>query len=378
MGIANRSLPVLVLLLSTSLPASADEPCESLIDVGRGPVALHIPDSHEAGELVPLVVMLHGYTATPDAVEHWLKLRPLADEFGFLLLQPQGTIDPEGYPFWNAGRVCCNWYGSQVDDVGYLERLVDEVESRCSVDPSKIYWLGHSNGAYMAYRMACERADIVTGLAGIAGVTAYDPAECDPFKPVHVLHIHGTADDFWAYDGGVWSGNGEPYPGALRTTELWARYNGCSLRAEESAARLDLEVRIPGTETTVTRYPESCRPGGSVELWSVEGADHTPQFVPGFSRRVIESLFAHPSRCRGRERIKRLACRKQGKQLNLSLSGGLPGDSFGVIAGGAESRRGVLDANGKARLRLRHAGAAGTAEVLWGCGSSASARFDCR
>ncbi|MFQ5527816.1 MAG: alpha/beta hydrolase family esterase [Thermoanaerobaculia bacterium] len=383
MKLSTYSRRALAALAALALPLAVSQgltaQCDATIDAGRGPVTLVVPDSYDPDRPSPLVVHLHGYASTADAIEHWLRLEPLAQELGFLYLLPQGSIDEAGQPFWNAGPVCCNWYNSAVDDIEYLRRLVDEVGNRCRVDPGRIYWIGHSNGAYMAYRIACEHAELVTGLTAIAGVTENEPTNCNPFKPVHVLHVHGTADDFWEFEGGVWSANGEPYPGALRTAEIWAEYDGCGPKTDVLAGKTDIESGIEGAETTVTRFAGPCRPGGSVEMWEVAGAGHVPEFSPEFSRKAIEWLLANRNECRGRERIRRARCRSRKSRLTLTLTGGLPGDSVGLVLSTGETARGRLDTRGRIRLRLASpAESHGTVDVRWGCGATTSMTFACR
>ena len=41
----------------------------------------------------------------------------------------------------------------------------------------------------MAYRMACESADLIAGIVSLAGATFLDPARCVPSQPVNILHI---------------------------------------------------------------------------------------------------------------------------------------------------------------------------------------------
>ena len=85
------------------------------------------------------------------------------------------------------------------------------------------------------------------------------------------------------------------YPGAVETVERWAAYNGCTVEAVVQGQALDLEGEIPGEETTVARYSEHCKAGGSSELWTIAGGSHTPSISDSFSQNVIEWLLAHPS-----------------------------------------------------------------------------------
>jgi hypothetical protein len=89
-----------------------------------------------------------------------------------------------------------------------------------------------------------------------------------------------------------------PYPGAVRTAQIWAGYNGASDPVTEPAPSMDLDLDVPGLDTVVTRYTNSS-PGGAVELWSIIGGLHTPTVHSGtnsseFAPRVIDWLLAHP------------------------------------------------------------------------------------
>jgi membrane protein implicated in regulation of membrane protease activity len=59
-----------------------------------------------------------------------------------------------------------------VDDSTYLHRLLDAVKSAYRVDPTRVYFVGHSNGGFMAYRMACEHATEITAIVSLAGAGA--------------------------------------------------------------------------------------------------------------------------------------------------------------------------------------------------------------
>ena len=103
-----------------------------------------------------------------------------SDQEGFLYLHPDGTTDCLGDPFWNATDACCNFCGSSVDDVAFLSAVLDAIEAQFTVDPRRIFLIGHSNGGFMSYRMACEHADRVAAIASLAGATWFDPLDCGP------------------------------------------------------------------------------------------------------------------------------------------------------------------------------------------------------
>ena len=261
------------------------------IDLGRGPVWIHEPSGYDPDSAWPLVLLLHGYGSSGAEVESYVQFEPLIDEYGFFYLHPDGTVDTLGFPFWNATDSCCDFFGSGVDDSGYLLALVDEMKNLYNIDDRRVYFIGHSNGGFMSYRMACDHPETIAAIASLAGATFDDPADCTPAAPVHVLQIHGTADSVILYGGGQIFG--VPYPGAVETVETWATYDGCELIGE-TLSPLDLDASIPGDETVVTQYATECEPGGSAELWAIVGGSHSPVLSENFSTLVIEFLLSHP------------------------------------------------------------------------------------
>src|SRR5205814_3467937 len=114
-----------------------------------------VPPGYDATKPTPLLILLHGYTASGAQQEMYFKLGPVANAQGFLYAIPDGTVDGAGNRFWNATDACCNYFGSAVDDVAYLGAIMDDVGTRYNVDPKPIFVVGHSNGGFMAHRLAC-------------------------------------------------------------------------------------------------------------------------------------------------------------------------------------------------------------------------------
>jgi polyhydroxybutyrate depolymerase len=280
--------------IDRTAPRDAEAATVGSIDVGRGPIPLHVPASYDPDTPTPLLILLHGYTNTGQDVEDWMQFAQHVDEFGFLYLYPTGTSDILGNPFWNATDACCDLFGANPDDSGYLRDVVEEMQALYNVDDRRIWFAGHSNGGFMSYRMACDHADLVAGIASLAGCTYLDETDCGPVEPVHVLQIHGTADAVINYEGGCVPLGG-CHPGGPMSTLIWALYDGCELIIDDPPPPpRDIDATIPGSETTISRLVTGCDPGGSAELWTINGAPHSPELVPDFSRQVLEHLFAHP------------------------------------------------------------------------------------
>lgn len=263
-----------------------------IIDLGRGPVTIHVPPSYEPGVPTPLVLLLHGYCSNGSAQEAYMQFMPLADEHGFLYAHPDGLIDFIGCRYWNGTDACCDFFGN-TDDSGYLQALIDEVKAQASVDDRRVFLIGHSNGGFMSYRMACDHPDTIAAIASLAGATFIEPDDCSPAAPVHTLQIHGTLDLTILYNGGCFAPD-VCYPGAVETTEQWADFDGCLLDPDTSLPPLDLDAGIPGDETLVWQYSNGCDPNGSAELWTIVGGAHSPNLSSDFSSLVIEFLLAHP------------------------------------------------------------------------------------
>jgi polyhydroxybutyrate depolymerase len=259
---------------------------------GDRPVTIYVPPQYTSATPMPLVVVLHGFAASGALQEFYFQLQPQANAFGFLYIHPNGLLNSQNERYWNATDACCDFEASNVDDSAYLIGLVHEIEAAYNVDRDRIYFVGHSNGGFMALRMACEHADEIAAVVSLAGAMPLDAALCDPSEPVSVLQIHGTADATIAYAGGMT--DAASFPSARTTIEDWAALDGCATTPDDSAPPLDLDSTLAGAESTVSIYADGCAAGGRAELWTIVGGAHIPMLSPEFSPRMIEFLFAHP------------------------------------------------------------------------------------
>ena len=170
----------------------------------------------------PLVVLLHGYTSDGETQANYFGLPALVDKAGFLLATPNGTRDLIGKRFWNATDGCCDFFYSGVDDVAYLDAVIDEIAARYPVDPARVFLVGHSNGAFMSHRYACDRSSRVAAIVTLAGMQWKDQSRLRPSSPVSVLHVHGRNDETIKYEGGT-TPNGACTPGRSRPSTTGRR-----------------------------------------------------------------------------------------------------------------------------------------------------------
>ncbi len=266
----------------------------ALVVGGDRPVTVRLPPSYDQARPAPLLIVLHGYTGSGSGQEAYFGFQHEAEGRGFVTAYPDGTKDSGGDRFWNATNACCNFDGSDVDDVGYLDGLITAIEAAVTIDPHRVYIAGHSNGGFMSYRLACAHADRIAAIVSLAGSTLAPSADCRPSEPVAILQIHGTADDTIAFSGGDDPGVPLPRRGG----------NGCDLGR---LRRLCGRPRHPSTSGSTSMRPSrtrvspprrrssagpDCKPGGAVELWTIPGGSHVPAISDTFGAAVLGFLEA--------------------------------------------------------------------------------------
>lgn len=256
---------------------------------GDRPVTVHLPTGYDPNVPTPLLILLHGYSASGALQDAYFHMADAAAASGLVFAAPDGEKDASGNRFWTATDACCNFAELPVDDSAYLSGLVDEIAGKLNIDPKRVYFAGHSNGGFMSYRMACDHADKIAAIASLAGATHNDQADCLASEPVSVLQIHGTADATIAYLGGQNFGN--VYPGAQETVQRWIDVDGCDAQGELGESR-DLDTVLFADETTVEVF-SGCEASTSVELWTIVGGSHIPSLTPDFSQQVIDWLLSH-------------------------------------------------------------------------------------
>lgn len=297
------SLLVVVVACSSSSGETADAgtssggngPPADYVFGGSRPVSeLRVPEGYDPKKAAPLVLLLHGYGATGQAQNLFFNLGSIADKEGFFLVAPDGTLDKEAKRFWNGTDNCCNFDPQPIDDVAYLTGLVDEISRFYTIDPKRVFLVGHSNGGAMSFRLGCDASEHFAAIVDLAGPFFMDATKCKPKTPVALLHMHGTADTTVPYPPST--NKRLPNPGAAATTATWAANNGCGATPDTSAAPIDLDLDAPGAETKIAKYT-GCRDGADVELWTLEGTPHIPfNLTKELPSVVYRFLAAHPRR----------------------------------------------------------------------------------
>ncbi|MEM7678515.1 MAG: PHB depolymerase family esterase [Myxococcota bacterium] len=255
------------------------------------PATMRVPSTYD-GSAFPLIILLHGYTSNGAQQDAYFGLSNLVDTQSFFLILPDGTQERTAFRnrFWNATDACCDFTDTNVDDVEYLLSLVDEASATFNIDPKRVMVAGHSNGGFMAYRLACEASDRIAAVASLAGATFNNEADCAATEPVSVLQVHGTQDATIRYEGGDILG--VEYPGAEQTVQRWAARAGCSTPSV-SGDRRDLDRSLESDETATFVY-NNCADGIDVMLWQIEDGSHVPPLNENFAAGIVDFLLSHP------------------------------------------------------------------------------------
>ena len=169
----------------------------------------------------PAMIVLHGVNDTPEHFESVAGFDRYADRDGNLVAFPEGLRES-----FNAGLCCGDAAAYGVDDVGFLSAVVDDLRSRGA---GRITVVGFSNGGMMAYRLACERPDVVDTV-GVMSATLEIP-HCD--GRITALHLHGQEDTAVPFTG-------ERYSARLR----------CFLRDVRT-----IPAAAPGSTITIRTIP---------------------------------------------------------------------------------------------------------------------------
>jgi len=256
--------------------------------------------SHESSQLLPMVVMLHGCTQSPDDFAAGTRMNALADEHGFVAVYPAQCAAA------NAQR-CWNWFRTddQIRECGepaIIAGITKEVAATYRVDSRRIFVVGMSAGAAMAVILATTYPDVYAAVgahSGLAYRAAHDmpsafkamhaasssPARPHAPIPVPAIVFHGD------HDRTVALGNAAAIVGHAVASRA-----GATLRQDASSGEAG------GRKFSRTVYADACN-DVIAEHWVVHGAGHAwsggstaGTFAdargPDASREIIRFFFA--------------------------------------------------------------------------------------
>jgi polyhydroxybutyrate depolymerase len=215
------------------------------------------------GASAPLLLALHGFTQLPldhETVTGWSQV---AATRHFIVAYPSAEPQQSAWSF-----------SQNSADVDYLRNVVQDISSKWCVNPRQVHAEGHSSGALMAARLACDASAVFASVAVYAGV---DPtllgSPCTPARPISVGIFHGINDLI------------SNFPLAVQHRNNWLLRNGCPV--------------IPTTEPNVVVEASvygPCRAGVTI-VWRVYQAGHlwpTGADHPDITQRMWDFFLRNP------------------------------------------------------------------------------------
>jgi|ERR1035437_8103224 polyhydroxybutyrate depolymerase len=254
----------LLLFLEFIVPRSYSQTYSFTFDAIVRDYIVHLPTGYNASNKYPLVINMHGLTSSASQQEVYTQMDVVADTGNFIVVYPDGVNNA-----WNGGF----GVNPTIDDVGFLSAMIDTMKKNFSIDSTKIFSCGLSNGGFMSYRLACELQNKIAAIAPVSGLMSDSTRLlCQSNCPVPLMYIHGTADPVVSYNGAL------GYVSADSTIKIWVGKDGCP--------QTPVVTNLPDINTldlcTVTKYVYS--PGqnfSEVIFFKITNGGHTwPGSIP--------------------------------------------------------------------------------------------------
>lgn len=244
---------------------------------------IHLPPASIILHPAPLLVALHGRLGTGAGQARLSHFDQLADSYGFIVVYPDGYQRS-----WADGRGVTPADKVGIDDVAFISALIDQLSNQYSIDQTRIYAVGMSNGGYMTQRLACDLTKRFAAVAVVAAnFSANLASRCAPERPLPIMIIHGTADPLVSEAGGI--EEGASVLSTQASVQKWAALDGCS--ATPALSNLPDQVN---DGTHIQRYVyQPCRDKTEVVFYNVQGGGHT---WPGGLQYLPVSVIGKTSR----------------------------------------------------------------------------------
>ena len=208
---------------------------------------------------IPVIIQFHGGSGTSkEAYYREGNLNGVADSEGILMIYPQADISTGSV--WNTLH---SDEGNKVsaDDFGFIAAIIDRLGEDNRIDTSHIYVAGYSNGAAMAYQIACHLNDRIAGFVVHSGNFPLEEVinneyPCDITDETPGLIFNGTADMTRPLEGIP------TYAVSVRDgAQWWAEQNNSVSKITSQDG--DIERTIYASEA-----------GTEVQLFVIEGGGH--------------------------------------------------------------------------------------------------------
>lgn len=278
-------------------------------DVDRN-FMVRLPRGYDSQQKYPVVIVLHGMNQDADDIERLTRFDALADKDGIIAVYPFALhgrwnvgVQPQerqampmgpgrrgrygGYPGGGGGypgggrgypgggqqpqsTEPAEKRAAPADDIGFFNQMLDQLPLKFSVDTTRVYATGLSEGGMMSLRLGCALGDRIAAIAAV-GAAMPKTMVCVPTRPVPLLMINGTSDPIVPYGGGTEHNLSLATLSVEDSAKAWAKIDRCAEKPERT--------KIPakekgGMEIKVDTY-NGCQQNAQVVLYSIKGAGST-------------------------------------------------------------------------------------------------------
>lgn len=230
-----------------------------------------VPDDFEDHVPLPLVFAFHGTGVNAEYFAQFTGLAEKGSQAKFVTVFPNGTGRTDKHLSWNAGNCCSDAFKQNIDDIAFVDQLIDEMLDTGQIDEDRVYCSGFSNGSLLTYQLACLRGHRFGAVAAVAGCRGSETPHGG--QPLSVLHVHGTNDTYTPFEGGwgLHSISRVKFIPVWDTLKDWISANGCSHEPEKESIP---DTAGDGTHITVHKFGPG-RGGSEVILHQIHGGGHT-------------------------------------------------------------------------------------------------------
>lgn len=245
---------------------------------------VRLPQNYDPQAVSPLLLVLHGGSGSSSRMEFLSGWTEAATAKGYIVVYAEG-VDGD----WNDGRNIHSTRAARenVDDVKFLNELIDKMAGRYRIDREHVYLTGFDSGGMMALRFACQESARVGAVAVVDALLPQEAMEwCTHREPVPAMFIVQKDSPVTLFNGGElklvnlkqgW------VLGANESAALWAQNNGCTGGPEHST----------GTGGLLERWDYEACPGKEVRLLAIDGS--TFDFPGGKDIWTLRHINGKPS-----------------------------------------------------------------------------------
>lgn len=244
---------------------------------------IYLPIGYNNAGKMPMIFSIHGGSGTPEGMINIANFKNIADRDKVVLVYPAGVQKN-----WNDGRPTTpNQLG--INDISFFSQVCDYMIANYSVDATRIYATGISNGGFMSSRLGCELSNKIAAIAVVAATMEANTISpsCNPAKPVPAMYIHGSTDPLVPFTGGTMTAGGTAGGTILshfQVIDKWININRCN----STPVIIDLpDIANDGTSTKQRVYSGGTN-GAEVVSYVILNGGHTwPQGFQYLSESII-------------------------------------------------------------------------------------------